>query len=190
MIRIPRTKRGLMAYLFAIFMLTFSIFETSNAPLPKRVVHAPSPTSFPATAPVLGDKTDETFVVTRVVDGDTIEIDTGQKVRLIGVNSPESVDPRKTVQCFGKEASAYTKSRLLNQNVRLIKDVSETDHFGRLLRYVYRGDELFNNTLVLEGYAFATSYPPDIAHQREFQTSQRTAEFNNKGLWKACPTQK
>ncbi len=183
MLRIPRKKKTLVAYIISIFIVTFSVFQTSNATLPKRTTLAPSPNPGLTVSPVLGAQTGEVFKVTRVVDGDTIVIDTGQKVRLIGVDTPETVDPRKPVQCYGKEASAYTKSRLLNQEVRLVKDVSETDHFGRLLRYVYVGDELFNNTLVLSGYAHAVSYPPDISKQELFRASERDAIFNNKGLW-------
>lgn len=184
--KIPRTKKGLAAYIFAIFMVTFSIFQTSNTAVPKKTVHAPSPA--PVTAPVLGVTSNNMYQVTRVVDGDTIQIDTGQKVRLIGVDTPETVAPRKAVQCFGKEASTYTSERLLGQTVRLEKDVSETDSFGRLLRYVYVGDEFFNNTLVTEGYAHAVTFPPDISKQGELKNSELTARFNKKGLWGAVCT--
>src|SRR3990167_3408922 len=78
-----------------------------------------------------------TVLVTRVIDGDTIEIEGGQKVRYIGIDTPETVDPRKPVQCFGVEASNKNKELVSGKRDRLEKDVSETDKYGRLLRYIY-----------------------------------------------------
>src|SRR4030042_2567140 len=84
--------------------------------------------------------TNEGILVTRVIDGDTIEIEGGQKVRYIGIDTPEKVDPRPSVQCYGKEAAAKNKELVEGKRVRLEKDVSETDKYGRLLRYVFVGD--------------------------------------------------
>lgn len=126
-------------------------------------------------------------VVTRVIDGDTIEIASGEKIRLIGIDTPETVDPRRGVQCFGKAASEYTKSLVLNKQVQLVKDISETDRYGRLLRYIYVDDEFINEKLVREGYAKASSYPPDIKFQSILQDAQTSAQNDNKGLWKECP---
>src|SRR4030043_2185331 len=86
--------------------------------------------------------------VTKVIDGDTIELEGGQRVRFIGINTPETVDPNKSVECFGKEASGETKVLLDGQQVRLEKDISETDKYGRLLRYVWLGDSFINELLV------------------------------------------
>ena len=83
--------------------------------------------------------------VTRVVDGDTIVVEGNLKVRFIGVNTPETVDPRRPVQCFGHEASDFNKSLLEGKVVRLVKDISDTDKYGRLLRYVYMEDGTFVN---------------------------------------------
>lgn len=124
-------------------------------------------------------------LVTRVVDGDTIEIDGGTKVRLIGIDTPETVDPNRPVGCYGKEASDFTKSQLVGKQVRLEKDVSETDKYGRLLRYVWIGDSLFNKKLVEEGYAQVSTYPPDVKYQEIFLTAQTNARNGNKGLWVA-----
>jgi micrococcal nuclease len=123
--------------------------------------------------------------VTRVVDGDTIIVDGDKRVRLIGINTPESVHPDKAKNTeFGKMASAYTKSKLEGKMVRLEKDVSETDRYGRLLRYVYLPDgTFFNELLVKEGYAKLSTYPPDVKFTDIFVAAERYARENNKGLW-------
>ena len=128
----------------------------------------------------------DTFLVTRVIDGDTIEIEGGIKVRYIGIDTPETVDPRKPVQCFGVEASNKNKELVSGKRVRLEKDISETDKYGRLLRYVYVGDTFVNLELVRNGYAYASSYPPDISHQSQFTEAQRLAKEQSKGLWGSC----
>ncbi|HEX7456582.1 MAG TPA: thermonuclease family protein, partial [Candidatus Nanoarchaeia archaeon] len=130
--------------------------------------------------------------VTRVIDGDTIEIEGGQKVRYIGIDTPETVDPRTSVQCYGKEASAKNKKLVEGKRVHLEKDVSETDKYGRLLRYVFvpstgSGQALFvNETLVKEGYAFSSSYPPDIKYQDIFTKAEKEAQEADRGLWGSC----
>jgi len=121
--------------------------------------------------------------VTKVIDGDTIEIEGGQRIRYIGIDTPETVDPRKPVQCFGKEASDQNKKLVEGKEVKLEKDVSETDKYGRLLRYVYVGDIFVNDYLVRQGYAHASSYPPDIKYQDQFTKAQNEASANSKGLW-------
>ena len=135
--------------------------------------------------------TEEKFVVSRIVDGDTIQLSNGKKVRYIGIDTPETVDPRKPVQCFGKEAKEANKNLVLKRTVILKKDVSETDKYGRLLRYVYLEDGTFVNLwLVKNGYAFAYTYPPDVAHSQEFLVAEREARENKRGLWGNCQTQK
>lgn len=124
--------------------------------------------------------------VTRVIDGDTIEITGGIKVRYIGINTPETVAPRKAVECFGKAASDKNKELVLGKEVRLEKDVSETDKYGRLLRYVYVGDIFVNDTLVKDGYARSSTYPPDVKYQDMFLQSEKYARENNLGLWGEC----
>jgi len=125
--------------------------------------------------------------VTRVVDGDTIVIESGEKVRFIGIDTPETVKPNTPVQCFGKEASNKTKELLEGKEVELEKDISETDKYGRLLRYIFLDDVFVNQYLVGEGYAYSSSYPPDIKYQEVFREAQRKAEEENKGLWGTCP---
>jgi micrococcal nuclease len=130
--------------------------------------------------------------VKRVIDGDTIEIEGGQKVRYIGIDTPETVDPRASVQCYGKEATAKNKKLVEGKKVRLEKDVSETDKYGRLLRYVFvpsvgSGRAVFvNEVLVKEGYAFSSSYPPDVKYQDRFKKAERQAREADRGLWGKC----
>ena len=125
----------------------------------------------------------EIFKVAHVVDGDTIKLDNGQVVRYIGIDTPETVDPRKPVQCFGKEASNKNRELVEGKEVKLIKDVSETDKYGRILRYVYIGDVFVNDYLVRQGYAHSYSYPPDIKHQDQFKQAEEEARNNKRGLW-------
>lgn len=98
----------------------------------------------------------DTVLVKRVIDGDTFVTDTGQKVRLIGVDTPETVHPSKPVQFFGKEASNFTKSHLEGKTVQLEYDWQKTDKYNRTLAYVYLDSTFFNALLVQEGYAVAS----------------------------------
>lgn len=125
----------------------------------------------------------ELFLVSRVIDGDTFELQGGQKVRMIGIDTPETVDTREKVQCFGLEASTKTKELLENKQVRLEKDISETDRYGRLLRYVWVGDTFVNDYLISLGYAKSSSYPPDVKYQYLFNQTETTARTYGVGLW-------
>lgn len=125
-------------------------------------------------------------LVTRIVDGDTIELKGGQKVRLIGVDTPETVDPRKPVQCFGVAAKDFTTSLLENQWVRLESDVSTKDRYGRTLAYVWRDDVMVNDTLLKEGYAKLLTVPPDVKYVEQFKQSEQSARVQQKGLWAEC----
>lgn len=124
--------------------------------------------------------------VTKVIDGDTLELEGGQKVRYIGIDTPETKHPAKGVQCFGKEAAAKNKELIEGKEAIIEKDVSETDRYGRLLRYVYIGNLFINDYLVREGYALASTYPPDVKYQDQFREAEKEARENNRGLWKSC----
>ena len=124
--------------------------------------------------------------VKRVIDGDTIELTDGRKVRYIGIDTPETKDPSQPVGCYGQEASIFNQGLVEGQVVALEKDVSETDRYGRLLRYVWLNNQLINKVLVAEGYAFARSYPPDIAKQDELRQAEAQAREKSTGLWSAC----
>ena len=132
----------------------------------------------------------EMAMVTGVVDGDTIIIDDNNRVRLIGVDTPETVHPQKEVECFGPEASAYTTSLLLDQQIYLEKDISEIDRYGRLLRYVWLDGMMINQLLVRQGYAQVVSYPPDIKYHQHFLIDQEMAREAEMGLWgDACQSE-
>ena len=123
-------------------------------------------------------------VVERVVDGDTFVLDNGERVRLIGVNTPESVKPGEEPEVYGKEASQYTKRMLEGQRVRLEFDVSERDRYGRLLAYVYLEDGTFFNELLLtEGYAQVMTVPPNVKYAERFLAAERAAREAGRGLW-------
>lgn len=122
--------------------------------------------------------------VVRVVDGDTLVLDAGEKVRLIGINTPETVDPRRPVQWYGKEASERAKAMLQGRRVRLGFDVEKRDRYGRTLAYLWLEDGTFVNLrLVEEGYAFSYPYPPNVAHEAEFRAAERRARERGLGLW-------
>ena len=131
-------------------------------------------------------------IVQSVTDGDTIAVTwqgKREKVRLIGVDTPETVDPRRPDGCFGKEASAFTKAQLPKGTaVRLVLDAEPRDRFGRLLAYVYRSsDNMFINAeLARQGYAQPLTIPPNVAHTDEFTRLAADARDNNRGLWASC----
>ncbi len=141
----------------------------------------------------------ERATVTAVVDGDTIraridEVVVGPgagatgagrsyHVRLVGIDTPETVHPRAPVECFGREASAAAKALLLDREVTLVKDVEDLDSYDRLLRYVYLGAEMANARLVANGYAAAYTYPPNVRHSELFVVLQREARQKDRGLW-------
>ena len=133
----------------------------------------------------------ETKVI-RVLDGDTIEVQQGntkEKVRLIGVDTPETKHPNKPVQYYGKEASNFTTSKLLGKTVYLEYDVTPKDKYGRSLAYVWltpvKSDKrnMFNSILIMEGYAQVSTVPPNVKYVEYFKTYQKEARDKNKGLW-------
>lgn len=130
------------------------------------------------------NRSDKWQTITRAIDGDTIELENGDRVRYIGVNAPESVDPRRKVECFGKEASAFNRDLVEGKRVRLEKDVSDRDKYNRFLRFVFLEDgTLVNEMLVREGYAFASAYPPDVSKAKLFRDAEREAREGKRGLW-------
>jgi endonuclease YncB( thermonuclease family) len=130
--------------------------------------------------------------VVEVVDGDTIKVDIGGEVhtvRYIGIDTPETKHPEKPVEWMGPEASATNRELVGGKTVYLEKDVSETDQYGRLLRYVFLADGTFVNAeLVGQGYAQAISYPPDVKYQDTLTSMQREAREAANGLWGSTPT--
>jgi len=128
-------------------------------------------------APVV---TESQVKVVRVIDGDTIEIAGGAHVRYIGMDTPET-DPK--VEFYGPEAKAKNIEMVEGKLVTLEKDVSETDRYGRLLRYVYVDGVFVNGELVRLGYAEAVSYPPDTRYQWQLEQLEKEAKAAKRGLW-------
>lgn len=172
------------AGIFAIILLVV-VFSGS----PETTTQQPaSQNSRSEETPPSADKIEDgTVLVVRVIDGDTIELAGGQRVRYIGIDTPETVDPRKPVQCFGVEASKRNKQLVEGRRVRLEKDVGEMDRYGRLVRYVYIGDVFINLELVKYGFAYSYTYPPDVKYQDQFTEAERVAREQKKGLWGSCP---
>ncbi len=186
-------KLVILVVLFAIsFSLTRFDTPTTDKILPE-----------PSTAVVHNTKQFaklESATVARVIDGDTIVLIDDRKVRYIGIDTPETVDPNRPQGCFGKEASAFNIQLVDGQHVWLEKDVSDTDRYGRLLRYVYilpEGAEplsenlvSINELLLTEGYAISSEYKPDIKYQEMFEKLQQTAIEKKRGMWadEVCTT--
>lgn len=130
--------------------------------------------------------------VLSVTDGDTIRVSIDGRsvaIRYIGIDTPETVDPRTSVECFGREATAFNRELVEGKIVELEKDVSELDSFGRTLRYVWieRGSQIVmaNEELIRSGYAKASTYPPDVKYQERLGGLEAAARTNGLGLWGA-----
>jgi micrococcal nuclease len=149
--------------------------------------------SNPSTAqPPVSTIVESNAVLVRVVDGDTVVVDIGgdrETLRLIGIDTPETVKPNSPVECFGPQASAFTKRFLpVGTPLRLERDVEARDDYGRLLVYVYlAADGTFVNLeLVRQGYATLLTFPPNVAHVDDFVAAAQTAQQADLGLWSAC----
>jgi micrococcal nuclease len=133
----------------------------------------------PAPTSALGDWAQ----VVRVIDGDTVELLGGDRVRYIGIDTPETYGES---ECYGQEATARNRELVEGERVWLEKDVSETDRYDRLLRYVFVDGVFVNAELVELGYARASMYPPDVKYADLFLSLQREAMEEDRGLWSAC----
>jgi micrococcal nuclease len=170
--------KNIMQILKTIFLFLFLIFG----------VH----TSFQAqtNSSKAQNKQEVNYLVTKVIDGDTFwvrNVDGSQeKVRLIGIDAPESRDTGKKKEGFyGKESKAYLTKLLINQKVRLELDVKPRDQYKRLLAYVYLADGTFVNAhLVKNGYAMVYTVPPNVKFSKDFLKLQIEARNKNQGLWK------
>lgn len=149
----------------------------------------PKPTSpDSASKTIANEEQRNLYDVISVIDGDTIKINyEGREtsVRLIGVNTPETVDPRTTVECFGQEASDYLKNLLTNKKVKIETDDTQTDRdkYDRLLRYVYLDGEDVGLGIINNGYGYEYTYNVPYAKQTAYKQAQTDAENNNRGLW-------
>ncbi|HSX44641.1 MAG TPA: thermonuclease family protein [Candidatus Saccharimonadales bacterium] len=144
-----------------------------------------------APAQVLEKSQPGLYSVVHFDDGDTIDVNmngTREKIRFIGVDTPETHDPRKAVQCFGQAAASFTKQLIGSNSVRLESDPlsSNRDRYNRLLRYIYLPNgTLVNLEIIKQGYGFAyTSFP--FTKSDQFLAAQTTARQQNRGLWHNC----
>ncbi|MCS4485349.1 thermonuclease NucI [Staphylococcus americanisciuri] len=138
-------------------------------------------------ADINSEQNGDTYTVKRVVDGDTIIVSKAgkedERVRLIGVDTPETVKPNTPVQPYGKEASDFTKKHLTNQTVRLEYDREKTDRYGRTLAYVWLGDDMFNVMLAKEGLARAKFYAPNDKYRILIEQAQKEAQKKQLNIW-------
>jgi len=175
-------NRKQSVYILAIILAVIQILFGKDIPLPILNSNVQTPNLGVST---ITDPT--TAKVIRVIDGDTIEIEGKIKVRYIGVNSPESE------QCFANESYLENKKLVEGKTITLIKDVSDKDKYGRLLRYVYidpstsSGQVIFvNDYLIKNGFAKIMMIKPDIKYSQQFKDGQGEAKINNIGIWGKC----
>lgn len=155
-------KRYLLSFLL-LALMTLGACSSDNQPKPNGEIEA---------------------TVKRVIDGDTFELSDGERVRMIGVDTPETVKPNSPVEPYGKEASDFTKKLLTDQKVKLIFDLEPRDKYERLLAYVYLSDGTFvNEKLVRDGYARIMTIPPNVAFADLFLEAEREAREHDRGLW-------
>lgn len=169
---------------------TFTFTESTPTFLPM-ATDTPVPLVIPVTgASCIPNNPPQTGKVVQVIDGDTIKVLLDQdgltySVRYIGMDTPENTSQ---IEYFGPEATSKNKELVEGKAVTLIKDVSETDRYGRLLRYVLVENTFINYELVAQGYANTASFPPDISCISTFQTIEKQASSSKLGLWSAPPT--
>ncbi len=176
--------KGLIGFFITIFILAASAFAQDYDAQAK------------VTIPF--GKADKTLIVSRAIDGDTLKLSDGERVRLIGIDTPESSnnaklrrDAKRTGQdakaiiAMGKEAKEFTRKLVENKKVKLEFDVQKRDKYSRLLAYVYLEDGTFVNAEIMKaGYAQVMTVPPNVHYQDLFLRLQREARENKKGLWK------
>lgn len=157
----------------------------SAVPLAPQVIAACAPTTAdsPLPAPRAANAAEPAeTVITRVIDGDTVELADGRKVRYIGIDAPEM----SKRDCFAAESKAANELLVLNRRARLERDITDTDRFGRLLRYVYVGDTFVNLQLLADGFAQLLTYPPDVRYNEQLRAATAEARQAKRGLWSGC----
>ena len=181
------------AFLILIFLIFLSLVnQFLNQPNQKNSPYSKNLPQPKTTIPIKTAST-EAFFVTKVIDGDTIVLENGQKVRYIGIDTPELHHPKKEMECFSQQAYEKNKELVLGKKVFLQKDISEKDKYNRLLRYVFLDEKMstaeasfVNLYLVKNGFAYAATFPPDVKYANVFLTAQNEARQKNLGLWQKC----
>ena len=126
----------------------------------------------------------ETFLVTRVIDGDTIKLENGETIRYLLIDTPETTE--EPVDCYGREATERNRELVEGERVRLERDTTDRDAYGRLLRYVYVDGTMVQGELVREGYGYVYSRQPDVRYLSNMAALEREARQEGAGLWAAC----
>lgn len=182
-VRLKIASRKMVALVFGgIFLFSFVMIAVTTEPPQEQSVKEETNTQVETTnesAP-LSPKTDikeGTYTITSVVDGDTFKASSGEVVRLIGIDAPESNAP------YSVESKNKLSELTLNKKVRFEKDISEKDRYGRSLWYVWVGDLFVNLEMVRQGYAVAYKYPPDVKYAEQFATAEKEARDSKRGLW-------
>jgi micrococcal nuclease len=177
-----RRRRGLIGSLLLLVLVGF-VFISDQGGSPG------GPSQSPEQRGTGNQQPAERAYVSRVIDGDTIEVRIGghtDDVRYIGIDTPETVKPGTPVQCFGRQASSLNHQLVEGREVRLVFDRERRDVYGRLLAYVYVGPEFVNAELVRLGYARTLTIPPNVAHAGLFHRLARVAGESGRGLWGKC----
>ena len=131
-----------------------------------------------------GDDGPTSALVVRVIDGDTVELDGGERLRYLMIDAPEDTSE---VECYGPEATAYNQTLVEGKDIEMTFDAERTDRFGRLLAFVTVGGREVNTLMVERGYACVLHIPPNgNDREDEFETLQAVAKSQNRGLWGAC----
>ncbi len=181
------TKRKII-YILAIVLAVLQLFSNRNQIFKISFFPTITPSLTPSLTII---NYSEPVKVTHVIDGDTIEIEGGKKIRYIGINTPEFIRDttgKKTGEdCFAQESYLENKKLVEGKTITMEKDVSETDKYGRLLRYVYIGNIFVNDYLIKNGFAKIMTIKPDIKFSQQFKIEEKEAKQNNLGIWKSCP---
>lgn len=188
----PDMRTAIVALALTLIVTGCDVEDLAATPERTQAARAPSPTALSSTA--TPGSSPQRASVRRVVDGDTIVVVVNgreERLRYIGIDAPESVQPDTPVECYGHEAADANRRLVEGHTVYLERDVSDRDRFGRLLRYVYvddpSGGRLFVNLeLVARGYAHAVTFPPDVRHAATFRAAEREARESGRGLWSEC----
>ena len=198
-----RKTKFFVALLLAVFLVFSALIHQRLTVTVSDQAGRASPAKSPITAAAVASllplaPVNDFGPVVRVIDGDTLAIKLNgreERVRLLGINAPETVDPKMPVQCFGPEASNRAKDLLTGQTVRLELDPSQGryDKYGRLLAYVWLADGTnVNLKMIQDGYAYEYTYDLPYKYQAEFKTAEFAARTANRGLWspETCSSQK